>query len=278
MPAPTRTVAAALAGLLVPLLGAAGPVHAAPLPAAQETPFWRQPPLILAAAGLLLVLAGTAGWLWQRRRSRPPAAPPAAPPRDLGSAVAAQRLRRGTVYPLPGTPKPTAARSRPSLWAIAAIAFGLLAGLAGGAIWAATGPVSGMGTAAQPTAGAWVGLSAVGPIGAPLRESAFEFTVRGVDCDAGRCRATVDVQNLTPEQQLWYAPMQRAYLPGGEWVTVDEGATRAANNGRDVFAEPLAPGQRVSLPLVFTTGAAQQPSQLELRSGVFSSGVRVNVG
>ena len=279
MPAPIRTVTAAFAGLLGSLLVTAAPVNAAPMAAAaeQDAPFWRQPPVILGATGLLLVLAGLLGWLWQRRRTRRPAAPPPARPPDLGGAVAAQRIRRGTVYPLPGTPKPAAARSRPPVWATVAIALGLLAGLAGGAILAATGPMGGMRATAQPTAGAWVGLSAVGQIGTPLRESAFEFTVRGLDCDGGRCRATVDVQNLTPEKQRWYAPMQRAYLPGGEWVTADEAATRAANNGRDVFAEPLAPGQRVTLPLVFSTDPAKRPSHLELRSGVFSSGVRVNV-
>ncbi|WP_229399431.1 hypothetical protein [Micromonospora okii] len=95
---------------------------------------------------------------------------------------------------------------------------------------------------------------------------------------AGRqCHATVGVRNLTPQQQTWHGQMQRAYLPGGAWVSTDEPATRLANQGRDVFAQPLAAGTRLVLPLVFTVDGRDRPEQLELRSGVFSAGVRVDV-
>ena len=67
------------------------------------------------------------------------------------------------------------------------------------------------------------------------------------------------------------------YLPGGRWVSTDESATRTANLGRDVFADPVAAGSRMVLPLVFTVDGRDPPQQLELRSGVFSAGVRVHM-
>jgi hypothetical protein len=60
-------------------------------------------------------------------------------------------------------------------------------------------------------------------------------------------------------------------------VAADEDATRSANLGQDVFARPVAAGSRVLLPLVFTVHGTDPPKQLELRSGVFSAGVRVDV-
>lgn len=120
-----------------------------------------------------------------------------------------------------------------------------------------------------------------GAVGEPLRESAFEFTVYRVACEPGaaarQCEATVGVRNLTPEQQSWHGRLQRAYLPDGNFVSTDEQATRAANQGRDVFAQPMAAGSRTVLPLVFTVAGKAPPEQLELRSGVFSAGVRVDV-
>jgi hypothetical protein len=39
----------------------------------------------------------------------------------------------------------------------------------------------------------------------------------------------------------------------------------------------MAAGSRTVLPLVFTVDGAEAPRHLELRSGVFSAGVRVDV-
>lgn len=120
-----------------------------------------------------------------------------------------------------------------------------------------------------------------GTVGVPLRESAFEFTVYRVACDPGsgarRCQATVGLRNVSPEQQSWHGRLQRAYLSDGNFVSTDEQATRMANQGRDVFAQPVAAGTRMVLPLVFTVIGREPPTQLELRSGVFSAGVRVDV-
>ncbi|MEH0933542.1 hypothetical protein V6U80_00005, partial [Micromonospora sp. CPCC 205543] len=188
----------------------------------------------------------------------------------------------GTVYPRPAAPGPAGRRRTPPAWLMVGVAVAVLAGVVLAAVWTGSQRVAAIDTAKQPTSGAWKGRSATGALGVPLREQAFEFTVYRMSCEPGvaanrRCQATVGVRNVTPEQQTWHGQLQRAYLPGGNWVSTDEDATRLANLGRDVFAHPVSAGSRVVLPLVFTLRGAQQPKQLELRSGVFSAGVRVDV-
>ncbi|MFI7211774.1 hypothetical protein ACIBP4_13125 [Micromonospora maritima] len=282
-------------------------VGAATAPAAQVTaaPAWRRPPVLLAAFTALLVLTGGLLWWAVARRRRRPAATTAgttAPaagaagraaqptgPRPAGpvAAAAGGPADRGTVYPRPALPAPAVRRRRPPAWLVVGVAAAVLAGVVGAAAWTATQRVAAMDTTKQPTSGAWVGSSVTGALGVPLRETAFEFTVYRMSCGTGvlpaapgggrPCLATVGVRNLTSEQQTWHGQLQRAYLPSGNWVAADENATRVANLGRDVFAQPVAAGRRVLLPLVFTVHGAEPPKQLELRSGVFSAGVRVDV-
>ncbi|MGC4890741.1 hypothetical protein [Micromonospora sp. DT227] len=289
-------------------------VGAAPAPTAPATaaPAWRRPPVLLAAATALLVLLAGALWWAARRRRRGapvpagvarsgtgpigpvgtagPGAVPTGPADGRGTPVGpgvGGPAGRGTVYPRPALPTPTVRRRRPPVWLTVGVAAAVLAGVIGAAAWTATQRVAAMDTTKQPTSGAWVGSSVTGALGVPLRETAFEFTVYRVSCGAGvvpaapaggrPCLATVGVRNLTSEQQTWHGQLQRAYLPSGNWVAADEDATRVANLGRDVFAQPVAAGRRVLLPLVFTVHGAEPPKQLELRSGVFSAGVRVDV-
>ncbi|MFJ8577475.1 hypothetical protein [Micromonospora sp. NPDC093277] len=264
-------------------------------PAAKVTaapPVWQRPPVLLAALAALLVLtAGVLTWWWRRRRQRTGVAP--AGPTATGvdgpalAGAAAGPAERGTVYPRPAMPSPTRRRGTPPMWLMVPIAAALLAGLVGAGVWTATQRVAAIDTAKQPTSGAWMGKSVTGQVGVPLRESAFEFTVYRVACGAGslpstsaggrQCLATVGVRNVTADEQTWHGQLQRAYVPGGNWVSADEDATRVANLGRDIFAQPVAAGSRVLLPLVFSLHGTDQPKQLELRSGVFSAGVRVDV-
>ncbi|MFG1888542.1 hypothetical protein ACGFIR_11830 [Micromonospora sp. NPDC049051] len=236
-------------------------------PARAEAPPWRRTPVLLAGLATVTVLAVGGVWTWRRRR-RPVAA-------------ALTREGPGTVYPRPATPRPEQLRRKPSVWLIVPVAAVVLAGTVGTAAWTATRRVSSVDTDSQPTSGAWIGQGVNGAIGEALRESAFEFTVYRVACEPGtaarRCEATVGVRNLTPEKQSWHGRLQRAYLPDGNFVSTDEQATRTANQGRDVFAQPMAAGSRTVLPLVFTVDGKAPPQQLELRSGVFSAGVRVDV-
>ncbi|HEY8533913.1 MAG TPA: hypothetical protein VIL44_08605 [Micromonospora sp.] len=242
------------------------PPHITPTVA---TPWWRQPHRIAAIAlGALL----TALILWQARRRRSRRAP------RRRIAHAQSPATRPLAPAL--TPAPRRRRRRPPAFLVFAVVIVLLgvgiATAAGAAVLGAHS-VGFLGTART---AAWIGSPQAGPIGVELREAAFDFTVYRIACrplagDTHRCLATVGVRNHTNRDQHWYASMQRAYLPTGTWVAADEEATRAANGGRDMFAEPVAPGQRLLVPLAFTITGDLLPSRLELRSGVFSAGVSV---
>lgn len=239
----------------------------APTTRAEEPPAWRQPAALLAGLGGVAVVAVGGLWTWRRRRRQP--------------SVVAAPGGRGTLYPRPATPGIPPRRRRPSTWLIVPVAALVLGGTVGTAAWTATREVAGVDTDSRPTSGAWAGTGVTGGVGEPLREAAFEFTVYRVKCEPGRgarqCAATVGVRNITPEKQSWHGRLQRAYLADGNFVSTDEQATRRANQGRDVFAQPMAGGSRMVLPLVFTVNGREPPTQLELRSGVFSAGVRVDV-
>ncbi|MEV2239957.1 hypothetical protein [Micromonospora sp. NPDC049891] len=234
----------------------------------QEPTGWRRQAPALIAGGAALLVLGVVGLLTWRRRRRPVAA-----------ALASDGP--GTIYPRPAAPRPPARCRKPPVWVVVPVAATVLAGTVGAAAWSATRQVTAIDTDSQPTSGAWKGTGTSGVLGMPLREDAFEFTVYRMTCEPGRgarqCQATVGVRNLTPEHQSWHGKLQRAYLANGNWVTTDEPATRQANQGRDVFADPLLAGSRVVLPLVFTINGREAPQRLELRSGVFSAGVRVDV-
>lgn len=256
--------------------------QAAAAPAAEvtEAPPWRRYPVLLAGLAVLLLISAALAWVWRRRRGR----------RVTAAALATgggTDRGRGTIYPRAAAPNPARRRRTPPVWLLVGAAVAVLAGVVGTAGWTATRKVAAIDTQKQPTAGAWMGSGVTGPVGVPLRESAFEFTVYRMACgaktgsaaptDARRCEATVGVRNVTGDHQPWHSELQRAYLPGGRWVSTDEPATRAANLGRDVFADPMAAGTRMVLPLVFMVDGRDPPQQLELRSGVFSAGVRVHM-
>jgi hypothetical protein len=286
--------------------------NGAPVPAAKATdaPAWRRPPALLGALAAVLLLTLGGLWWWQRRRrARPADAATFADPDGMAGAGRHEPTARlgSTAGGVPPRSAATVSgvrrRRRPPVWLLVGAAVVALAGVVVAATLTATRRVSAIDTGNQPTSGAWAGSSITGAVGVPLREQALEFTVYRVSCPqtssapsatpsatpstaasatpppaAGRrCHATVGVRNLTPEQQTWHGQMQRAYLSSGNWVSTDEAATRQANQGRDVFGQPIAAGTRLVLPLVFTVDGAQRPKQLELRSGVFSAGVRVDV-
>ncbi|MFI6780728.1 hypothetical protein [Micromonospora sp. NPDC050276] len=263
--------------------------QAAAAPAAEVTqaPPWRRYPVLLAGLAVLLLISAALVWVWRRRRGRRVTAAALSSSGGAGGD-------RGTIYPRPAAPSPVRRRRTPPVWTLVGAAVVVLAGVVGTAGWTATRQVASIDTQKQPTSGAWMGTGVTGPVGVPLRESAFEFTVYRMACGAPgtagiatggsaapansrRCQATVGVRNVTGDHQPWHSELQRAYLPGGRWVSTDESATRAANLGRDVFAGPMAAGTRVVLPLVFTVDGRDPPQQLELRSGVFSAGVRVQM-
>jgi hypothetical protein len=192
--------------------------------------------------------------------------------------------------PRPALPARNRRRTGPPVWLLVGFAVVLIALVATAAAWTATAKVSAIDTGSgQPTSGAWVGRTTTGAIGAQMRDATFEFTVYRVNCGAAaqqpagpapagqRCLATISARNISKESQNWYTASQRAYSANGNWVTVDESATRAANGGHDYFATPLEAGQRLLFPLVFRMPGPNPPTRIELRGTAFSAGVSVDV-
>ncbi|MEV4755290.1 hypothetical protein AB0J86_09285 [Micromonospora sp. NPDC049559] len=251
-------------------------------PADAAPPWWQRPAVIggiVAGLAVLATLVGLARLVWQRRAKLRRAESR----QRAGVATYDPQASRGTLYPRPSAPRLVTHRRTPPVWLVVSAALAILAGVVTGAVWTATSRVSAIRADRQPTSGAWVGTSQVGGVGVPLRESAFEFTLYRLACpETGsgakqQCQATVGLHNVSQQSQPWYGSLQRAYQPGGTWVPADEEATRAVNSGRDLFTVPVAPGERMLVPLVFTMPGREPPSQIELRSAVFSAGVRVNV-
>lgn len=210
---------------------------------------------------------------------------------DLPHGVPNTYLSAGSpdAPPRPAVPGRAKRRSGPPIWVVVSIAVVIVGLVVAVATWTATARVSAIDTGKQPTSGAWVGQSTSGAIGATMRDATFEFTVYRVNCGAAvqqpagprpagqRCLATVAARNVSKQPQLWYGASQRAYAPSGNWVTTDEPATRAVNGGRDIFAEPVPPSERLLFPLVFTMNGPSPPTRIELRGAVFSAGVSVAV-
>jgi hypothetical protein len=192
----------------------------------------------------------------------------------LGVLAVILRKRAG---PAPSTPRPRRRPPRrgPPMWTVLALAVMLLVG-GGAAVAAAAVPrlAAITGTSGTPEDG-WIGPVTVGEVGEELRENAFAFTAYRVDCSGGRCAADVGVRNPSAAADRWYPAMQRMRA-GADFVTVDEAATTAVN-GRDVFAAPLAPGEQRVARLWFTLPNRARADVLELRSGAFSNGVRVDI-
>ncbi|HEY0698998.1 MAG TPA: hypothetical protein VGD43_14455, partial [Micromonospora sp.] len=144
-----------------------------------QVPWWRRPVVAgSAAAGLLLL--GAVLLIWRRTRLRR---------RDREFAVRRVAIESDPhLYPReprPATPAWRTRDLRPPGWLVIGVAAAVLAGVVVVVSWATTARVAAIGTARQPSSGAWLGHGTTGPVGAPLRESAFEFTVYRVSCASG---------------------------------------------------------------------------------------------
>ncbi|MDG4767270.1 hypothetical protein O7632_24715 [Solwaraspora sp. WMMD406] len=238
-------------------------------------PWWQRPSLTLIGGLAALTLVAMIGYGWRRRlrehqvrrrRTLTPAGRRVRPPSMSTRALS--------------SPEPPATqRWRPSPPMVFGLLSAMLLGLGVAGVRAATYGSEVLDQANQAPSG-WIGDSQTGGIGALLSESAFEFVVYRLACaeaggDQRRCLATVEVRNTGGSEQLWYGPLQRAYLPTGDWVGVDEAATREENGGRDIFTEPVPPDGRMLVPLAFTVAGELTPDRLVLRSGAFSAGVTV---
>jgi hypothetical protein len=116
-------------------------------------------------------------------------------------------------------------------------------------------------------------------IGLPATAGRAEFTVYQWSCqnaEVRQCLAVVSVRNTATSAQPWYLRMQRLHETPEKWVEPDHDATWAINGG-DIFAWPLAPGERRMGTLVFKTADQDPLSWLELRDGAYPRGVSLNL-
>ncbi|WFE27282.1 hypothetical protein O7623_29270 [Solwaraspora sp. WMMD791] len=238
--------------------------------AAADRAWWQRPSLPLLAGLGALVVVTMVGYGWRRRLQEHRV--------DRRRVVTTGR-RRVRLPSAPPPAPPPSRRWRPSTPMVFGLLIAMFTGLAVAAVRGATYGSEVLDQANQVPSG-WIGSTESGGFGVLLTETAFEFTVFRMACvPAGgqdrRCLATVGLRNRSDEEQYWYAPLQRAYLPTGDWVAVDEAATRQENGGRDIFAAPIPAGARLLVPLAFTVSGELMPEHLELRSGAFSAGVAV---
>jgi len=237
---------------------------------AADSAWWQRPSVPLIAGLSALVVVAMIGYGWRRRlRER-------RVDRRRVVTPAGRRVR----LPASASAAPKR-RWRPATPLVFGLLLAMLTGLAVAAVRVASYGSEVLDRANQPPSG-WIGAPPAGGFGVLLTEAAFEFTVFRMACapvdgqgQDRRCVATVGLRNRSDTEQFWYGPLQRAYLPTGDWVGVDEAATRQENGGRDVFAEPVPPGGRMLVPLAFTVSGDLVPVRLELRSGAFSAGVAV---
>lgn len=239
---------------------------------ATDQAWWQRPSLPLLGGLAVLTVVAMVGYGWRRRLQERRVT------RRRITTAAGRRVRVPPAAPA-AQPAPAKRRWRPSTPMVFGLLLAMLAGLAVAAVRGATYGSAVLDRANQAPSG-WIGDTEVGGFGQLLTESAFEFTVFRMACGpAGgqdhRCVATVGLRNRSDKEQFWYAPLQRAYLPSGDWVAVDEAATRQENGGRDIFADPVPAGARMLVPLAFTAVGEFAPQRLELRSGAFSAGVSV---
>ncbi|WP_326554963.1 hypothetical protein [Micromonospora sp. NBC_01813] len=233
--------------------------------------WWQRPSLPLLGGLAVLTVVTMIGYGWRRRIQKHQVT------RRRVVTAGGRRVRLPSAPPAP--PPPVGRRWRPTTPMVFGLLIAMLTGLAVATVRGATYGSTVLDRANQAPSG-WIGTTQTGGLGVLLTESAFEFTVYRMACaPAGgqqhRCVATVALRNRSDDDQFWYAPLQRAYLPTGDWVAVDEATTRQENGGRDIFAEPVPAGARLLVPLAFTVSGELVPQRLELRSGAFSAGVSV---
>lgn len=235
---------------------------------AADPAWWQRPSVPLIGGLTALTVVAMVGYGWRRRLREHRV------DRRRIVTPAGRRVR----LPAAAPPAPKR-RWRPATPLVFGLLLAMLTGLAVAAVRTASYGTEVLDRANQAPSG-WIGAPPAGGFGVLLTEAAFEFTVFRMACTPAdgqdrRCVATVGLRNRSDTEQFWYGPLQRAYLPTGDWVGVDEAATRQENGGRDVFAEPVPPGARMLVPLAFTVSGELVPDRLELRSGAFSAGVAV---
>ncbi|GIH05787.1 hypothetical protein Rhe02_38540 [Rhizocola hellebori] len=128
----------------------------------------------------------------------------------------------------------------------------------------------------------WSGQQTALTLGLPASSDKVEFTLYHWACqqlDAGpQCLATVAFRNTSKTPQQWVPRLQRLQYADGDWIGADPVLSFVANGSSDLFAAPVAAGERRVATLVYQPAKDKALSRLELRDGAFSRGVAFRIG
>jgi hypothetical protein len=127
----------------------------------------------------------------------------------------------------------------------------------------------------------WSGQQTEIALGLPASSEKVEFTLYRwvcLDFDFGpQCIATVAFRNTSDAPQQWFARLQRLQYTDDSWIGADPDLSFIANGSSDLFAAPVAAGERRVASLVYRPAADKTLSRLELRDGAFSRGVAFKI-
>jgi hypothetical protein len=126
-------------------------------------------------------------------------------------------------------------------------------------------------------------------VGQAVRDGAFEFRVGLVQCgrpvvgdaptleaaDGQFCLVELTVENATAEPRMFTDADQKAFNLAGMSYTTDPSAANYINE--EDLPMDIAPGQRVTVTIVFDIPKDEKLTGLELHDSPFSAGVRVNL-
>ena len=127
-------------------------------------------------------------------------------------------------------------------------------------------------------------------VGQPVRDRSLEFTVKSVHCGqmsvgsgplmptpSGQfCLVAMSVRNVGTEQETFADQNQKALTPQGTQFFDDTVAGMMASPDNSL-AEPLDPGRRLDVTLVYDVPNHVTIDRLQLHDSAFTDGVEVRV-
>ncbi|HLL68547.1 MAG TPA: DUF4352 domain-containing protein [Micromonosporaceae bacterium] len=130
------------------------------------------------------------------------------------------------------------------------------------------------------------------PLGTPVRDGKFEFTVEKAACGQSKvgtdflgataqgqfCLVTLSVKNIGTKPQSFSDGAQKAYGRTGEEFGTDSSASLYANTDQQVWLKEINPGNTLRGVIVFDIPKDATIAELELHDSMFSGGAKVTVG
>lgn len=103
-------------------------------------------------------------------------------------------------------------------------------------------------------------------VGNAVRDGGFEFLVSRFSCRAGRCSATMHVENIGNDPGTMFASNQYLFDDQDRRFAADDTLTDP------LFFQELNPGQTVRGTVIWKVGSGTKPAHLELHDSLFPAG------